>query len=155
MSHLPTVMRNSWPFVCFRLIMREMSNFEMYSFGSVVRTVMIWLTAMYTGHHAGKHEMFQSEPILLMASCSQNESENGVGAGCHESLQVSIYIIAHLTVNTGLPSLGISQQLFFSLLISVPFKRVLQSLRKCVLPRFPQSFSLCHSQLPSSLFSIS
>lgn len=92
--------------------MGEMSNFEIYSFGSVLRTDMTH-SCMYTGHHAGKHYVFQSETILLIASCSQNDSENGVGAGCYESLQVSIYITAHLTVNTGLPSLGISQQLFF------------------------------------------
>lgn len=45
-----------------------------------------------------------------MFTCS---SEKGVGDGHQETFQFSIYIIAHLTVNMGLPSLGISQQLFF------------------------------------------
>lgn len=42
-----------------------------------------------------------------------SDSEKGVGDGHQETFQLSIYIIAHLTVNTSLPSLGISQQLFF------------------------------------------
>lgn len=47
-----------------------------------------------------------------------SDSEKGVGDGHQKTFQLSVYIIAHLAVNMGLPSLGISQQLFFSLSLS-------------------------------------
>lgn len=42
-----------------------------------------------------------------------SDSEKGVGDGHQKTFQLSVYTIAHLAVNMGLPSLGISQQLFF------------------------------------------
>lgn len=42
-----------------------------------------------------------------------SESEKGVGDGHQKTFQLSVYTIAHLAVNMGLPSLGISQQPFF------------------------------------------
>lgn len=63
---------------------------------------------------AGKHEVIQTEMSFFTNSYMfTGDSEKGVGDGHQETFQVSIYIIAHITVNMGLPSLGISQQLFF------------------------------------------
>lgn len=63
---------------------------------------------------AGKHLVIQTE-MCYFTNCYMviSDSEKGVGDGHQETFKVSIYITAHLTINTGLPSPGISQQLFF------------------------------------------
>lgn len=62
---------------------------------------------------AGKHEVILTEMSFFTSSyVFTSGSEKGVGDG-HSGNLLGFYIIAHFTVNMGLPPLGISQQLFF------------------------------------------